>query len=87
MRTAWVLVLLLLASCARKDPIEAAYQKCVQDAQAHGMSTNPNLPTELRQSLEQGAKAVIEQVCALGREACKADRNGTVCRAYLDQYN
>lgn len=89
----WLLVFILAGLAAwwfTRDPVEVAYQKCL-DQVAEGMdksvsSGGNEFEKAMADAVKGMGKAMGTAACDAMRAACKDDRDGALCKAAMAQF-
>ena len=72
-----------MASCAKPDPVEAAFQKCTKGI-TDNIKSLENQPEAVR-GVANGIAGLGLKACELIKTAC-GDRESTACQVILEQY-
>ena len=89
----WI-VLLIAAGVAvwwfTRDPVEVAYQKCLNKVAAEFKESSSASSNELEKAMADAVKGVGSAMgnaaCEAMRSACKDNREGAICKAAMAQF-
>lgn len=90
----WLLLLAVLGVAVwwfTRDPVEAAYQKCLSSVSSEmnrSIQADASNPVEkaVADALKGMGSAIGSAGCEAMRSACKNDRDGAICKAALAQF-
>jgi hypothetical protein len=90
----WVFLLALAAAAVwwffLRDPVEVAYQKCLDKVAAGAEVKVDSGASELEKSLAGAVQGMGEAAgkagCEAMRDACRENRDGAICKAVMAQF-